>query len=153
MLFRSLLSDDQYQLARQELERRLLEETSVTAPVSAPAGQLVNLKFVAMALVMLIPSASGVLYWTLGNPMAMTHPLASPMAAQAGADEERQMAEGLNALIDRLKQKLEQNPNDATGWTLLARSYMAMERYADAVPIFDKAVKLNPNDEIGRAHV
>ena len=141
-----LLSDEQYRLARQELERRLLEETSVTGAAAVPAGQLVNMKFVALALVMLVPSASGVLYWTLGNPMAMTHPLASPMAAQAGSDEERQMAEGLNTLIDRLKQKLEQNPGDATGWTLLARSYMAMERYADAVPIFDKAVKLNPND-------
>jgi cytochrome c-type biogenesis protein CcmH len=29
---------------------------------------------------------------------------------------------------------------------MLARSYMAMERYADAVPAFDKAFKLNPND-------
>lgn len=141
-----LLSDEQYRSARQELERRLLEETAVAGPAVAPVGSLVNVKFVALALVMLIPSASGVLYWTLGNPMAMTHPLASPVVAQGGADEERQMAEGLNALIDRLKQKLEQNPNDATGWTLLARSYMAMERYADAVPIFDKAAKLNPND-------
>ena len=141
-----LLSDEQYRLARQELERRLLEETAGTGPAVAPVGPLVNLKFVALALVLLIPSASGVLYWTLGNPMAMTHPAASPMAAQGGAVDERQMMEGLNTLMERLKKKLEQNPNDATGWAMLARSYMAMERYADAVPAFDKAFKLNPND-------
>jgi len=68
------------------------------------------------------------------------------MSAQSGAGDERQMMEGLNTLMERLKKKLEQNPNDATGWAMLARSYMAMERYADAVPAFDKAFKLNPND-------
>ena len=76
----------------------------------------------------------------------MTHPTASSMSAQGGADDERQMTEGLIAMVDKLKKKLEQNPNDATGWTMLARSYMAMERYADAVPTFEKALKLNPNN-------
>ncbi|MBM4138540.1 MAG: c-type cytochrome biogenesis protein CcmI [Nitrospira sp.] len=141
-----LLTEEQYRTARQELERRLLEETSVTEPVSATSEQFVNMKFVALALVMLIPSASGVLYWTLGNPMAMTHPAASPMAAQSGAVDERQMMEGLNTLMERLKKKLEQNPNDAAGWAMLARSYMAMEQYGEAVPTFEKAFKLNPND-------
>ena len=105
-----------------------------------------NIRFVALSLVLAIPAASGVLYWTLGNPAAMTHPTASPMSAQSGADNERQMTEGLNAMVDKLKKKLEQNPTDATGWTMLARSYMAMERYADAVPTFEKALKLNPNN-------
>lgn len=142
-----LLSDEQYLMARQELERRLLEEAGTMETVPVSTGQLMNVKFVALALVMTIPAASGVLYWTLGNPAAMTHPTANALSAsQGGSDDARKMAEGLNALIDRLKQKLEENPNDATGWTLLARSYMAMDRYADAVPIFDKAVKLNPND-------
>lgn len=142
-----LLTDEQYRTARQELERRLLEETSAASePASAISGQLVNVKFVALALVMLVPSASGVLYWTLGNPMAMTHPAASSMAAQGRAADERQMMEGLNTLMERLKKKLEQNPNDASGWAMLARSYMAMERYAEAVPTFEKAFKLNPND-------
>jgi len=142
-----LLTDDQYQAARQELERRLLEETGATDAKPAVAGQLVNVKAIAVALVLAIPAASGVLYWTLGSPEAMTHPMVSAMSvSQADSDESRQMAEGLNNLISRLKQKLEQNPNDVTGWTLLARSYMAMDRYDEAVPIFDKAVKLNPSD-------
>jgi cytochrome c-type biogenesis protein CcmH len=145
-LTNGLLTDEQYQTARHELERRVLEETGSIETASTTSGGLVNLRFVALSLVMIIPASSGVLYWTLGNPAAMTHPAASPMSAQSGADEERQMTEGLNTLIERLKKKLEQNPNDATGWTMLARSYMAMERYADAVPTFEKALKLNPNN-------
>ena len=145
-LTNGLLTDEQYQAARHELERRVLEETGSIETASTTSGGLVNLRFVALSLVMIIPASSGVLYWTLGNPAAMTHPAASPMAAQSGAGDERQMMEGLNTLMERLKKKLEQNPNDATGWAMLARSYMAMERYADAVPAFDKAFKLNPND-------
>jgi cytochrome c-type biogenesis protein CcmH len=76
----------------------------------------------------------------------MMHPKVSAMSPPEGDDEGRQMADGLDALVERLKKKMEENPNDAVGWTLLARSYMAMERYDEAVPIFDKAVKLNPND-------
>jgi cytochrome c-type biogenesis protein CcmH len=145
-LTNGLLTDDQYQTARHELERRVLEETGSTETSSMMSGGLVNIRLVALSLVLAIPAASGVLYWTLGNPAAMTHPTASPMSAQSGADNERQMTEGLNAMVDKLKKKLEQNPTDATGWTMLARSYMAMERYADAVPTFEKALKLNPNN-------
>lgn len=145
-LTNGLLTDEQYQTARHELERRVLEETGSIETSSMTSGGLVNLRIVALSVAMIIPAASGVLYWTLGNPAAMTHPTASSMSAQGGADNERQMIEGLNTLMERLKKKLEQNPNDAAGWAMLARSYMAMERYADAVPAFEKAFKLNPND-------
>lgn len=141
-----LLTEEQYRLAHQELERRLLEETGTMETALPTAGRPANLKFVVLALALLIPTASGVLYWTLGNPAAMTHPNVSAMSSPEGSDEARQMAEGLNVLIERLKKKLEENPKDAVGWTLLARSYMATERYAEAVPIFERAVKLNAND-------
>jgi len=140
-----LLTDEQYQAARSELERRVLEETGSTETSTMTGGGVVNLRFVALSLAMIIPAASGVLYWTLGNPAAMTHPTVSA-AAQGGTGDDAQMADSLNTLIDQLRKKLEQNPNDAVGWGLLARSYMAMERYADAVPIFERATKLDPNN-------
>lgn len=144
-LANGLLTDDQYQAARSELERRVLEETGSTDTSTVTTGGLVNLRFVALSLAMIIPASSGVLYWTLGNPAAMTHPAASA-ASQGGPGGDGQMAEGLNQLIEQLRKKLEQNPNDGVGWGLLARSYMAMERYADAVPIFERATKLDPEN-------
>ncbi len=141
-----LLTDEQYRTARSELERRVLEETGTTEAPTAVTGGLVNLRLVALSLAMIIPTVSGVLYWTLGNPAAMTHPAVSASSSQSGAGDDSQMADSLNQLIDQLRKKLEQNPNDAVGWGLLARSYMAMERYADAVPIFEKATKLDPNN-------
>lgn len=61
-----------------------------------------NLRFVALSLAMIIPASSGVLYWTLGNPAAMTHPAASA-ASQGGPGGDGQMAEGLNQLIEQLR--------------------------------------------------
>ncbi|HBR48994.1 MAG TPA: c-type cytochrome biogenesis protein CcmI [Nitrospira sp.] len=144
-LANGLLTDEQYQAARSELERRVLEETGSTDTSTTTTGGLVNLRFVALSLAMIIPASSGVLYWTLGNPAAMTHPTVS-IASQGGPGGDAQMAEGLNQLIEQLRKKLEQNPNDGVGWGLLARSYMAMERYADAVPIFERATKLDPDN-------
>lgn len=145
-LTNGLLTDDQYQTARHELERRVLEETGSTDTSSMMSGGLVNLRLVALSLVLVIPAASGVLYWTLGNPAAMTHPAVSASSSQGGPGDDPQMADSLNQLIEQLRKKLEQNPNDGVGWGLLARSYMAMERYADAVPIFEKATKLDPDN-------
>ncbi len=140
-----LLTDEQYRTAKSELERRVLEEAGTTESPVVVGGGLVNLRVVALSLAMIIPAASGVLYWTLGNPAAMTHPNVSS-AATPGGPGDPQMADSLNTLIEQLRKKLEQNPNDGVGWGLLARSYMAMERYADAVPIFEKATKLDPSN-------
>lgn len=139
-----LLTDEQYRTARSELERRLLEEMGGVETTAATAEGLVNPRAVALSLALIIPAASGVLYWTLGNPAAMTHPAVA--ASPQGGPGDLQMADSLNTLIEQLRKKLEQNPDDKIGWGLLARSYMAMERYADAVPIFEKATKLDPNN-------
>ena len=141
-----LLTEEQYRAARSELERRVLEETETEEVQTPTTGGVMNLKFVALSLAMIIPASSGVLYWTLGNPAAMTHPAVSSAASQGGAGEDSRMADSLNVLIEQLRKKLEQSPNDPVGWGLLARSYMAMERYADAVPIFEKATKLDPDN-------
>jgi cytochrome c-type biogenesis protein CcmH len=141
-----LLTNEQYQTARSELERRVLQETDATEVSTQSAGAIMNLRIVALTLGMIIPASSGVLYWTLGNPAAMTHPAVTSSVSQRGAGEETQMADSLNVLIEQLRKKLEESPNDPVGWGLLARSYMAMERYADAVPIFEKATKLDPDN-------
>jgi cytochrome c-type biogenesis protein CcmH len=96
-----LLTDEQYRTARSELERRVLEEAGSVETPTAATGGLVNLRVVALSLAMIIPAASGVLYWTLGNPAAMTHPNVSSAASQGGPGDP-QMADSLNTLIEQL---------------------------------------------------
>lgn len=141
-----VLTDELYQQARRELERRLLEETGATETTPTRARRQVNSRLVALALAMIIPTVSGLLYWKLGNPLAMTHPTAPSLSAQGSSEYDHQSSDGLDALAERLKQKMEHNPNDGVGWALLARSYVAMGRHTDAVPIYEKAMKLIPDD-------
>ena len=141
-----VLTDELYEQARRELERRLLEETGATETTPTMARRQVNSRPVALALAIIVPTVSGLLYWELGNPLAMTQSDEPALSGQGTSEGAHQSPDGLAAMVERLQQKMEQNPNDGVGWGMLARSYMAMGRHADAVPIYEKAVKLIPDD-------
>ncbi len=52
----------------------------------------------------------------------------------------------MNAMLNKLAERLKQNPNDADGWAMLARSYAVTGQHAQAVPAFEKAVALRKSD-------
>ena len=141
-----VLNDELYQQSRRELERRLLDETGSADTAPRAARWQVNSRLVAAMLAIIIPTASGALYWQLGNPLAITHPSAFSPTAQGGSEFDHQTSEGLDELSERLKKKLEQSPDDGVGWALLARSYVEIGRHADAAPMYEKAIKLIPDD-------
>ncbi|MEQ1792611.1 MAG: c-type cytochrome biogenesis protein CcmI [Nitrospira sp.] len=142
----SVLTDEQYQIARRELERRVLEETGSAALSAAGSGRQLNSTVVAVAIAVIIPAVSVLLYWKLGSPLAITHPASSARAAQERGDGDHLSESGLDALTDRLKAKLEQNPTDGVGWALLARAYVELGRHQEAVSIYEKAMQLIPDD-------
>ena len=133
----SVLTDEQYQIARCELERRVLEETGSAELPAAGTGRQLNSKAVAVAIAIavIIPVASLLLYWKLGSPLAIVHPSASASVAQDSGEGDHQSVSGLDALTERLKAKLEQNPTDGVGWALLARAYVELGRHQEAIPI------------------
>jgi len=141
-----VLTDELYQQARRELERRLLDETGSAGTETVARPRQVSSRLVAALLALIIPSVSIGLYWKLGNPLAMTHPSISPSSAEEISDSDLRTAEGIAVLLERLKKKLEQNPNDGVGWALLARSYVSMGRYEEAVAMYEKAMQLIPDD-------
>ncbi len=141
-----VLTDELYEQARRELERRLLEETGTTETAPARAVRQASSRPVAIALAIIVPVVSGLLYWELGNPLAMMQPTAASLSAQGGPEGAHASDDALEGLVERLKQKMEQNPNDGVGWGLLARSYVGLGRHAEAVSIYEKAVGLIPDD-------
>ena len=141
-----VLTDELYEQARRELERRLLEETGSTETAPTRAARQVSSRPVAIALAIIVPVVSGLLYWVLGNPLAMTQPTAASLSAQGGPEGAHSSADALEGLVERLKQKMAQNPNDGVGWGLLARSYVGLGRYAEAASVYENAVRLIPDD-------
>jgi cytochrome c-type biogenesis protein CcmH len=142
----AMLTDEQYEQSKRELERRLLDEAGSTE-ISPPDGSwLLNSRAIVVALAVVLPAAGGLLYWTLGNPQAIVLSSLPLQGGSAVSGDAHQTSEGLEALSERLKRRLEQNPNDGVGWALLARSYVEIGRHADAVLIYEKAMKLIPDD-------
>ncbi len=141
-----VLTEELYEQARIELERRLLEETGATEMMSTFTQRHVSGRWVAFALAIVVPAFSGLIYWQLGNPLAMTQPTAASLSAQVDSEDAHSSDDALDALVERLKQKMELNPNDGMGWVLLARSYEGLGRHAEAVPIYERAITLIPHD-------
>jgi len=142
----SVLTDEQYQIARRELERRVLEETGSAELPAAGSLPRLNSKAVAVILALLIPIVSVGLYGKLGSPAALSSAgTSAPAAAGNGGREPFSLSE-MDALTERLKAKLEQNPTDGVGWALLARAYVELGRHPEAVQIYEKAMQLIPND-------
>ena len=139
------MTEEQYQQSRHELERRVIEETrGVSAPMPL-ARWKPSSKAVAVSLIVAIPIAVFLLYWLMGNPFAITHP-AVTAEGKGTSDFDHQTSAGLDILTERLKQRMEQHPNDGPGWALLARSYVELGRHGEAATAFEKATALIPDD-------
>ena len=131
--------------ARLEIERRLLGtarsgqrlESMRRAPVAA-----------AFALTALLALGAGAIYISLGAPMTPDHPFKRQLATDGADASAAAGANGMHARMDQmvsaLQKKLAANPNDADGWGLLARSLMRLDRAAEAVPAYQRAIAASP---------
>jgi cytochrome c-type biogenesis protein CcmH len=136
-----IVSQEQYQQDREEIERRLLEDTKSE---TAPAHAAVNARSTAYALGIGLPLVAIIFYLNVGNPNSIddtavtTQPTSSAPAART--------QEQIEANVAALAKRLQSNPSDAQGWTMLARSYSSMERFGEAAGAYAKATELTPND-------
>jgi cytochrome c-type biogenesis protein CcmH len=139
-----IVSREQFEQDREEIERRLLEDVSTNpkANTSASAGEQ---RGVAYALALALPLVAIVFYLKVGNPQAMTPSAAvAPASAENGTNGFSQ--ERIEANVAALAKRLETNPSDSQGWAMLARSYTSMEKYSEASDAFAKATALVPDD-------
>ena len=67
-------------------------------------------------------------------------------AAEGEAAGHSTQAAQLEAMTQRLSERLKAAPDDAEGWSMLARSYTAQGKFAEALPAYKKVVELRPND-------
>jgi cytochrome c-type biogenesis protein CcmH len=65
---------------------------------------------------------------------------------EGGAEVAAAVDAQTEAMLGELRRKLEANPQDADGWTMLGRSYLMLGRHAEAVQALDKLRALRPDD-------
>ena len=140
-----IIAQEQYAQDREELERRLLDDTATvkTKPKTVSGAA----RSTAYAIALALPVAAVVFYLNVGNPKAITNeaeptrPSGATSSAPAGRSQEQ-----IEASVAALAKRLQENPNDAQGWTMLARSYTSMERFGEAAGAYAKATQLSPED-------
>jgi cytochrome c-type biogenesis protein CcmH len=140
-----IVSEEQYAQDREEIQRRLLEDTATSTTktnVTAP-GIARN---TAYLLGIGLPLVAVIFYLNVGSPNSISEtPQVSSGPGQTAAPQERTQ-EQIAANVDKLAQRLQANPNDAQGWTMLARSYNSMERWSEAAGAYAKATEQSPNN-------
>ncbi len=140
---RGLLSEEQYQAGKIELEGRLAEDALAQAD---SAMSPVASRRLGYSLAGLLPVAAFALYFWLGNPMslidiaqAQADPSANAMAKAPGGHDFAKM-------VQQLEAKVQADPQDGKGWAMLAKTYAALERWPEAAKAFAAASKLLPNE-------
>jgi len=127
------IADADYEQAKLELKRRLLEDTAVAE--GAPAATR-RRPIAAVATAIALPIAAAGLYFLLGAPDALDPGQTQPQLGRAD----------IEAMVDKLAQRLQSRPDDAEGWVMLGRSYRVLGRNEEAARAYAKAEKLVAND-------
>jgi cytochrome c-type biogenesis protein CcmH len=145
-----IVSQDQYAQDREEIERRLLEDTAATTATAAkrkPAKQQPANRTTAYALAFGLPLVAVISYFQIGNPKGITEPtggVARTTTSAPSAGEPSQ--EQIEARTAALAKRLQTDPSDTQGWIMLAQSYKSLSRFGEAAGAYAKATELQPND-------
>lgn len=131
---------DQWDAARADLQRGLLEDAAV--PEADPVAPATRTKLAALAVAVAVPIIAVSTYLVLGTPQGLD--AARTSAAQAAPHGLTQ--DQIEAMVARLEQHLQSNPDDVEGWTMLGRTYNALGRFADASAAYAKAEARFPDN-------
>jgi cytochrome c-type biogenesis protein CcmH len=133
-----MLAEADFEQARRELQRRLLEEVEPDAVTQAAAASHAPSRKTAIAILLLLPVLGLLGYGMLGKPQALDPTLT--------AARPKMSPEQINAMVAKLAERMQANPDDMQGWLMLARSYKTMGRYEDAAAAYGKAEKVVNDD-------
>ena len=132
------LNDEQYERARLELERRLLDDVAADQAPATTALPMSRAPAIVVGLA--VPLLAVALYFAVGNPRALA-PVAMPTDTADGVT-----AHQIEAMVAKLAERMKQNPDDSQGWAMLAKSYAVMGRFEDAAAAYAKAVERVPDN-------
>src|SRR5215470_14052170 len=112
------IADREYEEAKLELKRRLLEDVGTGGQSAAARRE----PWAAVIVAAGVPIVAFALYVILGSPAALNPPPQAPAQPQARVGPKE-----IEAMVQGLAQRLQQKPDDLQGWVMLARSYKVLQ--------------------------
>jgi len=147
-LARGVITQEQHDRTRTEIERRLLEDvpgggTAAARAAAAQGGGRVAAGVIAVGL----PLAALLIYSMLGTPQAIDGrvPVADAGAAAESVDHP-DTGQQIEAMIEQLMMRLEAEPDNLEGWLMLARSLRFVRRHNEAAEAFERALPIMSNN-------
>jgi cytochrome c-type biogenesis protein CcmH len=136
-----LVSEEQFQVAKVELEARLADDA--LAPDASPEPGRESSPRLGYALGAILPIAAFGLYFILGNPTSLIEIASAPTRTEPVP--EAGMAEhDMARMLKQVEEKVVANPEDGQSWAILARSYSALGRWPEAWKAYQFAIELLP---------
>ena len=136
----AVLTQEQYDTARHDLERTFVHDSAEDAQVVTSTDRVVGFATAAViAIVMPVLAVS------LYNLLGTGEPGLNPQQASQG---DQQIVQGdeseqtLQDAVNKLRDQVQSNPEDADSWVMLARSHYFLQQYTEASKAFSEASSL-----------
>ena len=130
------LDEDQYGAARTDLEQELLYDLARSGPAQREPR---SGRWATLLIIPLLPLCAVLLYQQLGS-IELIERLQQVQTFQS--QPVQQQAATIEDMVARLAARLQQQPDDLEGWTMLARTYNILERYSKAEAAYENVLRL-----------
>ncbi len=102
-------------------------------------------KWAVAVFAVLVPVISVYMYYRLGDYRIIENPQLAVARAET-ASSPSQPALSMEQMIQKVKDHLKDNPDDARGWFVLGRAMMSLQKYEEALTAFRRSYDLNPDE-------
>jgi len=133
------MSEDQYDRARIDLEAAVAVDLDDAVAVSQSVS-LKTRRLLSLILMVVIPLSSIAIYREISTYEDV--PKREAHVQQAMEQVAGEQLPPIEQMVEKLAARLRDNPEDAQGWQILGRTYVILERTADAVGAYEHAYSL-----------
>ncbi len=144
------IEPDDYKIARQEMDRGLLEDIPLESKETASLHYTTEAKkqpALALVIAIFLPALSFLIYAQLGM-----HADSEAQQQQQQAMVSDNAAPSMDQMVARLESYLKENEGEFKDWLMLARSYKHLKRYAEAANAYKKAGGFEANVQVMLEH-
>jgi len=144
------IDHDQYQLARQEIDRELLQDIPAESRESASvhyASRIRRQPGLALLISVFIPMLAFLVYMQLGMH-ASTEMQHAQVQTQSQPQQQNTAIVSVEEMTRSLAARLQQQGGSQEEWSMLGRAYKHIGQYVLAAEAFAEAVKINPTVQL-----
>lgn len=147
-LLNDILTQEQYNKSRQELQQRMLQDIpDGDGTIFIRKGNQLHSIVTVIIIVTALPLAAVSMYLVIGDTRGLLpqDQLAKVTQPHLG-NESAPGHDNFASVLEGLTARLEKNPEDVEGWVMLGRTYAIMGRYNEASKTYAKLNDIIPNN-------